>query len=500
MEFPEALKLLAEKAGVEIRREDPQIRSKRNRLLEVLSEASNFYQKSLAEDNKPYQYLLERGLKPETIHEFKLGFAPEGWRNLYDHLSSKGFTVEEIESAGLLVRQPNSYYDRFRSRIMFPITDPNGRVIGFTGRIFGAEQEGGKYVNTPETLLFDKGRILYGLDRTREEIRKTESAVLVEGQMDFLMSWQDDVRNVVASSGTALTHEQIYTLKRLCKSIVLAFDMDSAGESATDRSISRAQEAGLEVRVATLPTGKDAAEFAKAFPGKLPEILEKALPAMEYFFEKTFGDGSAVTLEEKKSAISYLLPRIKTLRSQVEQSHWLEKLARKLRVDERNLHEELKRAPLPEEETGTRPIETILLPEKTRLEILAERALALALKIPEKAGVISEYILFFPPRHQEFAGQLSKTSFSVEKGLPATDFVSYLLLRSEYELAVLGEKDIAEELSLTLKELKREKLRTALRELGLAVQEAEFAKNEDRLKTLLQEFNQLSSQLINEEN
>ncbi|MFN7088793.1 MAG: DNA primase, partial [Candidatus Paceibacteria bacterium] len=320
MEFPEALKFLAEKAGVQLEREDPKLRSKKIRILDALKEAADFYQKNLTKDSPPYKYLLERGLKDSTICEFKLGFATPGWRNLYEHLTKIGFSPEEMESAGLILRQisstegqPSGYYDRFRSRIMFPIFDANSRVIGFTGRVFGEVEEGGKYINSPDTIVFKKSEVLYGFEHTKEEMRKTGLAVLVEGQMDFLLALPDGIKNVVASSGTALTQEQLLKLKRVAQNLTLAFDMDAAGQEATDRSIAKAQMLGLEVKIATLPAGKDVADFVKLYPQKLREILDTSLQSMDYFFTKAFSKFGTASHQEKRELVNYLIPKIKSL-------------------------------------------------------------------------------------------------------------------------------------------------------------------------------------------
>jgi len=517
LEFPEALKLLAEKAGVEMRKEDPQLRSRKNRLLDALSRAAEFYQKNLAKDSEPYAYVKERGLSDETIQEFKLGFAPAGWRNLYDHLAASGFTPDEMEGAGLVVRQQNStegapsgYYDRFRSRIMFPITDTNSRVIGFSGRIFGnlpeAEDAGGKYINTPETLLFHKGETLYGISHTRQEIRKAGYAVLVEGQMDFLMAWQDGIKNAVAASGTALTEMQLQALQRLCEELVLAFDMDAAGQEATDRSIAKAQRIGFSVKIATLPAGKDVADYAKFFPGKLTEILSRTQSAMDYFFQKAFEGRGAASLDEKKVIIRYLLPRIKTFASLVDQAYWLQELSRRVRIDEQALKDELNRMQpidmdtISGETAGSSLQPSGVLPEKTRLDMLVERALCLVLDEPERAALLGEYAGSFPPRIQGIIQKLAARELAIPSLADAigADFFNYLQLRADYEKTMLGDRDPAEELVLTLWELKRERLRIALREVSVAIQEAEFAKNEERVKALTQEFHRLAAELAKE--
>ena len=214
VEFIEALKILAERAGIKLKMEDPRLRNERVRLLDLMKDAADFYRRELDKREEVLDYLHKRGLKTETIQSWHLGYAPqesEGWRNLYEYLLSKGYSDEEMEKTGMAIKadqREKRYYDRFRGRIMFPIFDFSGRVVGFSGRLYPEiEKEGvGKYINSPQTVLYDKSKILYGFDKAKTEIRKKDACVLVEGQMDVLMSHQAGVANSVAVSGTGLTH------------------------------------------------------------------------------------------------------------------------------------------------------------------------------------------------------------------------------------------------------------------------------------------------------
>ena len=237
-EFPEALKMLAERAGVELRPEDPNLRSEKNRLFQLMEEAAKFFENNLRAGEQVLGYLGKRGLSDETIGEFRLGYASEEWRALVQHLAAKGFKFPEMEKAGVAVKRGGAqaitgnsaeYFDRFRGRIMFPIFDYNGRVIAFGGRIFPERENEAKYVNSPETPLYQKGRTLYGLNKSKQEILKKGECVLVEGYMDMAMSWQGGVKNVVAVSGTALTDEQLKILRRLSEKFISSFDIYEAG-------------------------------------------------------------------------------------------------------------------------------------------------------------------------------------------------------------------------------------------------------------------------------
>ncbi|MCX6712416.1 MAG: DNA primase [Candidatus Vogelbacteria bacterium] len=246
LDFIEALRILAERAGVEL---EPLHRGEglaTNRLFTLLDEATKFYtqQLDLALNKKARDYLIERGLTEESIKNFRVGFAPDGWRGVYDHLIRLGFNEGEMIKVGLVIAntkagpQASRGYDRFRSRLMFPIANPNGKVVGFSGRIFGAETETtAKYINSPQTELYNKSKILYGYDRAKQAMRQQDECIFVEGQMDLIMSHQAGATNTVAVSGTALTTEHIQLVKRLTDNIVLANDYDLAGLKASLRAI-----------------------------------------------------------------------------------------------------------------------------------------------------------------------------------------------------------------------------------------------------------------------
>jgi len=206
--------------------------------------------------------LKKEVLKGETAKRFNVGYAPSGWSNLYEMLKKKGYPDVIMDKAGLIIKGEKGYYDRFRSRVMFPITDVSGRVVGFSGRIFGTENEKtAKYVNSPETELYNKSKILYGFDKAKLAIRKKGFCILVEGQMDLLMSHQAGLQNTVAVSGTALTEEHLKIINRLTDSLVIAFDSDDAGIDASRRGVDTALSIGMDVKIVALPKGLDPADL-----------------------------------------------------------------------------------------------------------------------------------------------------------------------------------------------------------------------------------------------
>ncbi|MEK7142355.1 MAG: DNA primase, partial [Patescibacteria group bacterium] len=237
VDFLESLKILADKAGVVIEKIDKKQQNERLRLFSLLEDAVTFYETELRKNQDVITYLKKRGMKGDLAKSFGIGFAPAGWRNLHDFLKGKKYSETEMEKAGMIVKSTKAqagYYDRFRSRIMFPIFNASGEIVGFSGRIFGEDgvDSGGKYINSPQTVLYDKSKVLYGFNKAKDEIRKKDICVVVEGQMDVVMSHQAGIANAVAVSGTALTTDHLKLIKRLTDKIIMAFDKDEAGARA----------------------------------------------------------------------------------------------------------------------------------------------------------------------------------------------------------------------------------------------------------------------------
>ncbi|MDD5221638.1 MAG: DNA primase, partial [Patescibacteria group bacterium] len=260
VDFPEALRILAKKAGVQLTKEDYRVTSQKTKLMDIMRVAAQFYhlvlqKSSLAE--KVREYLDGRGVKQETIKDFQLGFAPDRWDELVGFLNKKGVKMIEAEAAGLVMRSnkplnnKQNYYDRFRNRIMFPINDLYGNPVGFTSRIvpWAETTETAKYVNTPETPIYNKSRVIYAFDKAKAAIKKEDAVIMVEGNMDVIACHQAGSKNVVASSGTALTADQVKLLKRYTNNLLLSFDVDLAGENATQRGIDVAMKAEMNIKV-----------------------------------------------------------------------------------------------------------------------------------------------------------------------------------------------------------------------------------------------------------
>ncbi|MCK9378531.1 MAG: DNA primase [Candidatus Moranbacteria bacterium] len=394
LEFREALKILAERAGVEISQYNAQAEKEKNRGMEILELTSKFYQKQLWDGmgkEKILNYLFERGLQEKTINDFRLGYAPGGWSNLTDFLLGRGFSMEEISRTGVVVERQNENnahrsYDRFRNRIMFPIADSMGRIVGFTARVAPGEDESqAKYVNTPETDFYHKSRILYGIDKAKNAIKKMDQVVLVEGNMDVIASFQAGIENVIAVSGTALTQQQIETIKRYTKNLCLFFDADSAGRQAIIRSCEMAFANDLNVSIITPKEGKDAADVVKKDSEELKRLVKEAIGAMEYFLQNLFSQYDSNNIAEKKKIVDESVALISNFPKEIDKQHWGKVLAQRLNIDEKIIYNEISdkivgknQYPRREEPEGNE--KKLPFQAKKRSDIISEKILFLFLK------------------------------------------------------------------------------------------------------------------------
>jgi DNA primase len=430
--FREALEQLARKAGVELKRtrinEQGSInKESKDVLYKILELAAKWYEKNLWEGKgkeKILGYLLERGLNGQIIKKFRLGYAPEGWRNALNFLIKRGFSIDEINKTGLLVKKEkisnfqfpisnkipdpkaqseiDNYYDRFRDRIIFPIQDIMGRVVGFSARVSpGGDEKSAKYVNTPQTALYDKSKILYGLNFAKVEIKKKDEVILVEGNTDVIASHQAGFENTVAVSGTALTEEQVKILKRYGENIKMGFDMDSAGQQAARRSIKTCLENDLNVKIILLSSGKDAADSLRENPKIWKTAVESAEGVMEYYFKEIFSRYDPQKPVEKKKIAQELLNVIKDIANPIEQSHWLKVLAGKIGTEEKILLDILQKA---KENSSHRPLADKT--EQVKENISREK------NIEEK---ILGIILSFPGECRKELARISADDFQNEK-------------------------------------------------------------------------------------
>ena len=524
IEFKEALKILAQKAGVDLVYENPQVRSQKQRIIDVNKEAAGFFEQNLWKEKAVIDYLLKRGLKEETIKEFHLGWAFDEWNELSNFLVKKGFKSNEILASGLAIPKNTDIYDRFRSRIMFPIEDASDNIVGFTGRIFQSKtslktirdiEKIGKYINSPQTLIFDKSKVLYGLSKSKNYLRSEENTLLVEGQMDFLAAWQSGIKNMVATSGTALTPYQLKILKRYNDTLVLGFDMDEAGEKAAERGIELALSKEFNVKILRLPEGKDLADFLMDKENKvnIKDLVNKAEAIMDFYFTRAQNEGDKTNIDGKKAIASYFLPKIKKLNNVLDRSFWINKLSRFINIPDQALEDELNRL----QEEGDKLIidENESLYQfpaaqlRSRIDGIAERIISFLIKTPSLKKEASSYEPYFPESFQMIfqviknisSGKDLSTENLKKVNLPEDliNQINQLALRADYETELLEkfQVSIEEEFEKELRELKKEYIKRRLEGMEKEIRVAE--KNEDKktLKDLITKFNELSKQLLN---
>ena len=498
VEFGDALRILAQKAGIEIKKENPKIRSERERLYEVCELATKFFEEQLKQSKigqDAKSYLLDRKINQESLKKWRIGYAPDTWQGLFNFLISKNYSKEEIKKAGLgLSSERGSFYDRFRGRIIFPIFDLSSNVIGFTGRIFKNKDkdEIAKYVNTPQSLLYDKGRILYGLNRAKVEIRKKNICILVEGNIDLIMVHQAGFENTVAVSGTALTDYQLSILKRYSDNLLIAFDMDSAGQAATKRGIDLAQAQGFNIKIITLTEGKDPAEIISKDPEEWKKSLEGAKAILDFYFDTAFFERDLNSPEEKKEIADILLPVIKRISNKIEQAHWTQKLAKKLSIREEIVQEQLKDTKF--KEVGIKsgyinkekPSNLLV---KTRKDTLEETILSLILKKPKKITLIKEE--FFSYFSSKF--KIIFTELKEGKSSQNIDFISHLSFFEDFFKDEEIDYDV--EIKACLREIKRLEIKNKLDKISQEIKRAEDICDLKKVDNLTQEFNELSKSI-----
>ena len=342
----EAVKLQAQRLGIELpaQRTSPEQERRRReeKTLQKINElAQEFYHECLiktARGEIGRKYLSGRGITAETIEAFKLGYAPDEWDNLFNKMIRQNFSAQQLEAVGLIVKRKNSsgYYDRFRQRVMIPITDIFGHVAGFGGRILGAENESSpKYLNTPETVLFNKRNLLFGLDKSNRAISTSGKAIVVEGYMDAISLFSAGVKNVVATLGTAFTPEHAKLILRYAKKIIFCYDSDEAGQRATLRALPIVQAAGAEVFVINVPDGKDPDEFIRKH-GKeaFDKLLKNATTLVDYRMNYVLANTEHVTTEGKLRALKEILPVVVKVTDETARTEYRKKIAAALILDE----------------------------------------------------------------------------------------------------------------------------------------------------------------------
>ncbi|MEA3453287.1 MAG: DNA primase [Patescibacteria group bacterium] len=518
VEFGDALRILAKRAGVELRKQNPKIETARKRFYEICEWAVKFFEKQLYNGQigkKAKDYLLKRGITEKSIKEWRIGFAPETWDSLLNFLKTKGFSVGEIERAGLiLTNDKGKIYDRFRGRIIFPIFDLNSQTIGFGGRAFTQYREKGKevtakYLNIPNTLLYNKSKVLYGLNRAKVPIRKEDACVLVEGYTDVIMSHQAGVENVVATSGTALTNDQLVILKRYSENLITAFDMDIAGDSATKRGIDLAQAQGFDIKVVHLSEGKDPADVAFSKAEDWKTAVKEAKSIIDFYFENAFSMFDSQKAEGKRKISQTLLPVIKRIQNKIEQSSWIKELAMKLEVSEESVEQELQKYSSvkkvqseSKEPITSQPI--VSESPRTRRKVIEEKIISLILNYPEGLKLIkSDYLNLFSSGTREVIkifqdnpNSLSKDFKDLGLSEEQQEFLNFLALKGGVEIEESDEDiNIKDEILICFQELGQFAIKEKLRELSRKIKQAQRDGLKEKTESLSEEFNKLIEKL-----
>ncbi|MGB5924901.1 MAG: DNA primase [Dehalococcoidia bacterium] len=404
VDFGQALRLLAQRGGVTLGpREAPSKAEdeKKERLFQINEAAAEYYYHVLSTTKAGATargYLTKRNIMPEAIKQFRLGFSPDAWEAIKNYLLGKGYTEKELVEAGLIIeKEEGGSYDRFRNRLMFPICDIQGRVTGFGARVLDDSLP--KYINSPQTPIFDKSNSLYGIDKAKSAIRKKDLVIIVEGYMDVLTAHQHSWQNVVGSMGTSLTEKQVEGIKRLTNNITLALDADLAGEEATLRGKAILAYSNIEANVILLPPGKDPDEVIGEELALWQKLVEQAMPIMDFAFQSVIGKVDINKARDKSLAVQKLLPSIYEIRDPVQQSHYLKRLARELKIEESAI-----RAALRESRAGRKrpqpgkPTEQSPIARQFMSSPIEEYCLSLLLQYPELRPLAGEV----SPEHFEY--------------------------------------------------------------------------------------------------
>jgi len=512
MSFLEALESLANRVGVKLESYRPTAQDmSKKRLLEVMSLASEYYQYLLNKHQvgeEAREYLKRRGIRQETIKLYGLGYAPNQWQGVSSFLLKKGYKEEELLEAGMVIKSDSGrYYDRFRGRVIFPLRDHKGGVVGFSGRTMSKDPstssgQVAKYINSPETSIYHKSQMLYGLFENRQEIRKQDQIIIVEGELDVLPSYQAGVHNVVAIKGSAFTPEMGRLIMRYTRNVVYALDADKAGQEAVKRAVMVAEPLDLSIRVVQITGGKDPGDVATQDPKVWREMVKSATLYWDYLIETTCAKYEAGSGEGASEISREIVPALNLISNAVVKAHYTKLLAKKLSLPEDSIYEEMERVEKKRELTSLKKtVEKIEKGEvKSRREQVEEYYLALSLqfyaKIKEKLGELKgEYLEVVSIRKimsklQEYKGTWEIKSFA--KTLPA----ELLPMIDETYLKDLSSvSDPGKEWSKLRREIEELYLKERLKQVSGEIAKAESGSEEKQLIAKQEEFRTLSKQL-----
>jgi DNA primase len=440
LDFKGALELLARKAGVDLaqyRGGNSNTSKLKERLHAALEAAAHFYQVQLTKHTAALNYVRkERAFTKETIIAFRLGYSPSSGKTLFDYLVKKGFTTDEMKRAGLITQRRDGWGDMFRGRLMVPLADAQGVVVGFTARQLESDPNAPKYINTPATLLYDKGRQAYGLHLAKEAIRKEGFVVVVEGNLDVIASHQAGVRNVVATAGTAMTVYHLKTLKRFTGDVRLCFDQDAAGQKAAERAIDLAVQADVTLQMVTIPEGKDPDELIKKDVELWKGAVMKPQYVIDWLMARYEAELDLASAVGKRTYSDVVMRLVKRLKDSVEQDHYITVLAKKIEVSPDSLRKKLLGSE-PAARLKRSKSEIVQKSNERERIILEQHLLAIALRHPSLRPMLAglPHDVFVQPEalqvhiflldHPDYAGASGKELKNIE------DYVKMLVLLSE---------------------------------------------------------------------
>ncbi len=442
IEFAEALKLLAKKTGVRLTKESFGDSTEKNKITEINELVANLYHYFLLTDPRgknALAYLKNRGITEESIKTFRIGWAPQS-HFLHEYCIKKKYTQFDIEKSGLVLYRGSAPYDRFHGRIVFPITDTYENVVGFSGRLLPEYDDGktGKYINSPETAIYHKSSVLYGLDKAKSFIREMGYAIVVEGNIDVIAAHGADTKNTVAISGTSLTADQLRLLRRFTHTLYLCFDFDPAGESATARGVDLALKEEFNLKIISLPFGKDPDECIRKDSEAWRAAVRDAKPFAEHYFNAITKGKDISKVEDRKNITKNFLSIILKLSNLVERDFWIKKLSSTLLIDESIIREELKKAFAKihkQRVIEDKPIKTI----ENFLQKVAERCIGILLAFPELYGAISTicHIDFFPTEQLQTIYRRIEDEYGNEKKFNKESFIKNSRTEEQYYIDFL---------------------------------------------------------------
>lgn len=489
LEFPEALKFLSERAGIPLQTASYQQQKQFGVLFDLHEAARDFFVNELRKNPAAEAYLKERGVAPEIVQEFGIGFSPGG-EALTLHLLEKGYDINDIARAGLTHKNIRGLYrDRFHSRIMFPIENHIGKIVAFSGRLFQEESSphetanAPKYLNSPETPIFNKSKVLYGFNRAKRRIADTKTVFLVEGQMDFLLSWQNGIENTVAVSGTGLTREHLRRLRRIADTAVVSFDNDEAGIRALERSLELFHAEDFHVKAADLGAYKDPADAFRLDAERAREAVQNARPAFIHLFEWYFSPSRIKErdIPEQKRLMKELLRRIASVKSPIEQDAWLKELSRYSGVSETSLRAAF--AEIPDRGESAGELETAERAPRDRMRAIVERLLTLAFTDKMFLSEMKARRDLFPEEYR-----------SVIDGSHASA-AAFFEMKASYEEGRQNKEERAKEFGDLLRHLEIEHSKANHAQLMNELQRAEAAGNEDKAVRILREIQETAARI-----